>query len=80
MTTKFGKQVTSRGADSNDINQAGTGDVITSRSRDKTKNIIFSLPECLLPPTKPPRVFTYNKEDPSIESQDHLITLLCKVT
>ena len=71
MATRFGKQVTSRGADSNEINQAGVGDVITWGSRDKTKNIIFPLPECLLPPTKPPRVVTYNKEH---LPQSHKIT------
>ena len=38
MATKFGKQVrTSRGGDSNETNQAGSGDVIRSRSRDKIK-------------------------------------------
>ena len=38
MTTKFGKQVhTSRGADTNETNQAGSGDAIRSRSRDKIK-------------------------------------------
>ena len=38
MTTKCGKQVhTSRGGDLNETNQAGSGDVIRSRSRDKIK-------------------------------------------
>ena len=37
MTTKFGKQVTSRAIDSNEINQAVAGEIIMSRSRDFEK-------------------------------------------
>ena len=37
MTTKFGKQVTSRAVDSNEINQAAAGEIIMSRSRDFEK-------------------------------------------
>ena len=34
---QFGQAGTSRGVDSNETNQAGDGDVITSRLRDKLK-------------------------------------------
>ena len=40
MITQAG---TSIGFDSNDTNQAGAGDVITSRSRDKLKTCLNSL-------------------------------------
>ena len=37
MTIKFGKTGTSAGFDSNETNQTGAGDIITSRSCDKLK-------------------------------------------
>ena len=38
MTTKFGKQVHLGEIDSNDTSEAGAGDVVTSRLRDKLKH------------------------------------------
>ena len=68
---------TSTGFDSNETNQAGAGDVITLRSRDKLKTYLDSrLPMA----TKLGRMITYLDGLLPIKSCGPLITWSCEIT